>query len=436
MYYFLMHKNEIVALCNGFKIIKLFNDKRLPYGISNNDNIYMLDKWFASRKIPENRNNVSSIKNALDKLNIKFSDFPFLNYGLSLTDNYWFYPLKENFITIMSKIKFKKYEKELPKYENINYFENDFNDKLIQSIIYRTPVDKDMLITPDSTTGGTNQKYWVIRNGKRFLAKQNDVIYNYVAEKEIFASFVAYLINLCRETGKKKIIDVVDYQFEKGRTEYENVCFSELFTSTEYELVTYGQLISNTKKHKSGLGLLLDVKYDNFKDNVIINDYFDFLIILDFLTENKRSVNDIGFLYNSESMQIIKPAPVFGNADSFGYMKKDFTRANHELYSGNHKNVFFMNEEEQCKYIAKIDWLLPDLLYRECETFAKYLFSEDMYHFPRQYKENIINWLKYKIVMIANEKRLNIIRDAENGKTSETDDEVKYEGTDIISTTT
>lgn len=429
-----MHKDTIVALCKDNKTIKVFNETFLPKGIQSEGKSYSLKHWLEERKIPEDRKYYKKIEMTFINLGIDINYAHFLNYGLSLTDNYWFYQVEDNIISVLSKLKLKKYEKEIPKYSEINYYENEFNENFMQNIIYRKNVEEKNLLTPDMTTNGVNQKYWVIRNGKRILAKQNDTIFNYVAEKEILASFVAYMINQCRHTSKKKVIDCVNYQFEKGKTEYENVCFAENFTSLDEELVTYSQLTgyktlnSDEEKLKQ-----LEQFKEKYKNNVSIQDYLDFLIVLDFLTENERKEEDIGFLMSSSSMLILKPAPVYGNCNAFGYMKKDFTRASHELYSGHYKNVFGMNDVAQCRYISRLDWMLPDLLYRECDTFAKYLFSDDMVSFPRQYKENIVNWLKYRIVMIANEKKQNLIEEAMNAENSE---EKEYEGIDVISQST
>ena len=148
--------------------------------------------------------------------------------------------------------------------------------------------------------------------------------------------------------------------------------------------------------------------------------FFTFLYFyqrFDFITENNRNESDIGFIYNNGTNTILRPAPIYGNGDCIEFMKKDFTRANHELYSSNHINVFGMNEEKQCKYIAEnIKWFAPEMLYRKSDMFLEYLVNTDMSGLPRQYRDNLADWVKYKIVMIANARRQMAIAEEASGE--------------------
>lgn len=431
MYYFLMHKDTKVAICKDYKIVKLLDDEFLPIGTIKEDGVYTLKYWMEERKIPNKRINKRKIEKALSDIGVNFDNTAFINFGLSLEDHFWLFPLNESLPSILLKLKSKKDDEDFPKYENINYFQNKFDEKPMIDIISGNPISSTSLATPDFTTNGMNQKYWVIRNDKRFLVKQNDKIFEYVAEKELLAAFVIYLINRCRIAGKRKVIDATDYQFEAGKNQYQNVCYSKCFTDMDNELVTYKQLskaFDVPQINKKGK-LEYTTEY-YFKDNKIIQDYIDFIMVLDFLIENDRKEEDIGFLAKATNFGVMKPAPLYGNCNSFAYMNKDFSRAIHEPYCGSYVNVFGMNEMEQIQYIGKLDWIMPDLIYRESDMFLQYMFSDDMISFPNQYKENIANWFKYKIVMLAHEKKQNILEDAEKQEQAEI--EKNYEEGDII----
>jgi hypothetical protein len=400
-----MNKNKKVALCNNDTIVKIFEEKLIPFGATKEGETLNLNKWINERRIPENRSNYNLLSEEIQKLGNSFNTLHLENYSLSLTDNYWIYKLKYPYIAILLMQKFNMFDKKIPQYQDINYFDNPISSGFSEKIIYKQNITANDLKVPDATTNGKNIKYWVERNNKKYLVKQNDAIYNYVAEKELLSSFVAYLINECRLDGKKKIIDLAVYQYEKGQTELENCCFSEIFTSTETDLVSY-QMLTSKLNFENKTKQMEHIIKEYSQDINGIKDYFDFIILLDFLTESHRNETDIGLLYNNQYCRFTKPAPIYGGCNAFDYMIKDFTRASRQIYSSNHKNVFGMNEREQCLYIAQnIKWFLPEVMFRKTDTLLEYLSSEDMSAMPLQYKDNIADWLKYKLVLIANERR-------------------------------
>ena len=69
-----------------------------------------------------------------------------------------------------------------------------------------------------------------------------------------------------------------------------------------------------------------------------------------------------------------------------------------------------MDERQQVKYIAEnISWLAPETLYRKTDMLLEYLSSVEMSGLSRQQKNNIADWLKCKIVVIADAKRKMLI---------------------------
>lgn len=427
MYYFLMHKDTKVALCKEGKTVEIYEEKLIPKGAVKEDKQYDIKNWENERKIPEKRTNFRKIKNNLEKLNINIENAHHYNYGLSLTDCYWFYNTDYSFLTIKIMLKMKILDKKIPLWKDINYYDKKFEFGLLEKILHNKEIVFEDIYTPDITTNGCTQKYWVVRNKNFILVKQNDAIQNYVAEKELLASFVAYMLNECRIESKKKEIATASYQFEKGRDVTQNCCYSEIFTTKDESLVSYKMLSSNLSEKSK------QKKMEKFiKDNPNIRnlqDFFDFIIVLDFLTENIRDESDIGFIYNNNTGSILKPAPIYGNTNCFEYMKKDFTRANHKLYSSDHINVFGMNEEEQCKYIAEnIKWFMPDMLYRKSDMLMEFLVNIDMVGMPREYRDHIADWIKYKIVMIANLKRQIAIAEEANKDEQDSSQRVNSDG--------
>ena len=58
--------------------------------------------------------------------------------------------------------------------------------------------------------------------------------------------------------------------------------------------------------------------------SIHLKEYFDFIILFDFLTENKRTKDDIGFIIGNDSNRIMKPAPLYSFSKTFDYLEKDY----------------------------------------------------------------------------------------------------------------
>lgn len=411
-----MHKNKKVALCMNQIIVKVFDNASLPFGakkIKDSEELHIGD-WLNERRMPNDRINRAKFKEIFEKYDYRLGDIKSINYGLSLGDNYWFYPINLPYYLVLILLKFDGYNKKIPKYEDINFFDKELNAGFIEKMNLNKDIVKDDIFTPDITTNGINTKYWVSRNGKKYLVKQNDAIHNFIVEKELLSAFICFLLNECRVENKKKPIQLAEYQFEKGSKPLMNCCFSELFTSKNLDFVSYSSLTSNLSFENKFAEMEYVIKTHSESINGL-RDYFDFLIILDFLSENNRSGLDLGLLYDSQYGVFKQTAPVFGNCNGFDYMKKDFTRANHNLYSSSHINIFGMNEEEQCDYIAKeIKWFMPEMFFRKSDLILEYLGSEDLSAVPIQYRENMADWIKYKIVMIVNRRRQILLQEEMN----------------------
>lgn len=123
MKYILMNKNTPIVLIeydtnyNKIRnIYEIYNIDYAPLSIitANKDKledlVQVMNKWFKRRSIPSWRKDV---ENLLEKLNVTAPE-ELLNkaYGLSLSDQYW---IKE--------------EKSSIKWNDINFFENDFKYK-------------------------------------------------------------------------------------------------------------------------------------------------------------------------------------------------------------------------------------------------------------------------------------------------------------------
>lgn len=270
-----------------------------------------LSEWFKGRGIPSWRDQLDLL---LHRLNI-IAPFELLDksFGLSLSDQYWLKPLDSNI-----------------KYDDINFFENDFdylefmeaslskNSKIIQNIA--------SLRTPNNTTDGMLKKAWIIENGTRYLLKggyKNETLQPF---NEALAS------EICKRLG----FNHVEYTLDT----YKDMVISKCpcFTNINTELVTCHQIKENMKR------------YDN------INDYEEYIkkldiegikdarikmenmYILDFIIMNEdRHLNNFGIIRDVNTLKWLDVAPIFDNGQSLNIEYYD----EEELHISNEGKLFY-----------------------------------------------------------------------------------------------
>lgn len=268
----------------------------------NDDFRANLSKWFKGRSIPSwrdkldlllHRLNVSAPCELLDKA-----------FGLSLSDQYWLKPFDANI-----------------KYDDINFFDNDFdyaefmeaslskNGNIIQSI--------KSLKTPNNTTDGMLKKAWIIDNGTRYLLKGGYKNESLQPFNEVLAS------EICDRLG----FSHVKYTLDVYKDNIVSKC--PCFITKDTEFITCSQIINNMEKHKN----LDDYKnYIKMLEDKGIKDArikIENMYILDFLIMNEdRHLNNFGIIRDVNKLKWLDVAPIFDNGQSL--------------------NIEYYNEEEMC----------------------------------------------------------------------------------------
>lgn len=152
----LMHKNTPVAdvlVINGkiFSIKKILNEKHLPEGTLMQTSELLqrsLSNWQSVRAVPSERQNAEQI---IKKIGCSLSEAALKNMGVSLTDCYWF--KEDNDLT----------------WKDVNYHDNGFSHNFAKSCLLNTPDFN--FNTPDFTTDGALEKYWLSIDGVPSLIK-------------------------------------------------------------------------------------------------------------------------------------------------------------------------------------------------------------------------------------------------------------------------
>lgn len=367
----LMNKKEPVMLIEyntTFNLIEkvdeIYNIDFAPLAIYNayHDKSQNLAKeannWFRGRGIPSWRKDLEKL---LEKLNVS-SPEELLNksYGLSLSDQYW---LKEENSDI--------------KWENINFFTNDFEyeaflDASLDSSSKEISTDKAILRSPNNTTDGMLQKGWIIEDGKRILVKGT-----YTSSRE--ESFNEWLAS---QICKRLNFDYCNYNVDFINNE-KLVSKCNNFITENEEIISAYDIFKSIKKsnnindYEHYINILEKHDVPNARFNVASMFLVDYLMM-----NTDRHMKNFGVVRDVNTLKWVRTAPIFDTGQS---MQCDKVVANMNFEYG--KGKFFSNTEKDYDEILKIIYkdvkninidLLNDLPLDYENLLKKYQSKTDM----------------------------------------------------------
>lgn len=327
--YLLMHKNIEVLSCTMMEEIGVLQDiqeiyqpEHIPVGIGKRT----IDKkefrrWWTSRAIPKDRENVSTLLRRLGKESAE--ELLLGNLGLSLTDHYWMKP-KDMEAT----------------WEKVNFYQNPFSDKLGEDgLIPDSRHSTDY--TPTFSVGGKLLKQWCIEEKERVLLKGGTLPYQQEPVNEVFA-YEAYkalengncLPYTLRESIKHGLLSVCP-------------CFTD--ESLEFVPAYY---ILQEKKNSNSISYLRHYQEVCRGYGVYVEETMDTMLTMDFVLANTdRHMNNFGILRNSETLEWVCPAPVFDNGNSLWYQTATeciSNRTDLEIHS------FYPTQRRQLEHVKRL----------------------------------------------------------------------------------
>ena len=318
----LMNKNTgvLVAEYNTVskffdRIIEVKNIDYAPYILKSfyikddiNDTPFRtnLSEWFRGRGIPNWRDKLDLLLHRLDiSAPTELLDKAF---GLSLSDQYWLKPIDSNL-----------------KYDDINFFDNDFDyaEFLEASLSLNSKIVKKetSLITPNNTTDGMLKKAWIIEDGTRYLLKggyKNEILQPF---NEVLASMI------CDKLG----FNHVPYTLDVYKDTVVSKC--PCFINEDTELITAYQIRNDMKRHDNTDDYEEYIK--KLEENGISNarEKIENMYILDFLIMNEdRHLNNFGIIRDVNTLKWLDVAPIFDNGMALNIPYYD---ENEVIISGN-----------------------------------------------------------------------------------------------------
>ena len=331
----LMNKNKKIALLelnSEFNIIEkiyeIYNIDYAPLSFKNafydkvTNNEKALNEWYRGRGIPDWRKDIKSL---LENLNIKSTD-ELLNksYALSLSDQYWI----------------KEENQENLKWEDINFFTNDFKYKGYLNISLSSSSDNTEQVdlrSPNNTTDGMLQKAWIIENNKRVLVKGTFYSPKQEPLNEWLVSQICQKFNLdfCNYT-----IDIIDNKIVSKCEDFINEN-QEIITA--YDIFNSEKKDNNTNDFEHYINIL---EKNGIKDGrKKVQDMF----LIDYIVMNfDRHLKNYGIIRNVQNLKWEKVTPIFDTGEA---MQCDKIVNEMNFYDG--KCKFFTNTNMDISNLLK-----------------------------------------------------------------------------------
>ena len=344
MEFALMHKD--VRVCeldivdgNLVKVTGVSSFPHMPLGTVHDGVVDRgrVREWWHGRSIPASRyglaENLESlgISNPLELLS--------KSMGLSLSDHYW----------ISS-------EGSGIGWSDVNFYEHPFSDDVGDILFGNAPADGRTIdmSSPDNTSDGQLRKRWKIVNGERRLIKGGTGSLRQEPFNEAIAS--ALMSALGVEHVEYEVIWIGDepYYSCKG------------FIGPATELLSANRvLLSETRRNDVSV-------YDHFVDVCRVHGidavpFLDRMIVVDYILCNgDRHTNNFGIIRDPDTLEWLRPAPVFDSGSSLGYDTPTMRIAGMDVRCKPFRKEF----DRQLELVSDLSWfddaavrsVIPDIM--------------------------------------------------------------------------
>ena len=300
--YYIMNKDCIIA---EFDYITNELGTAVPKLVSGNlPEIYgdmKLKSWLETRRSAKHRAEIARMLRNLGMTDIK--SFIDISLGLTLTDTLWV-----------------KKEHSDSTWADVNLYDNEFSEIVSQTAFMGGISDLSFKTTsPEYGTDGMLPKCWVRRSDGVYLLKGGTRGFNGAGYEPYSEFFVSQLENALG-------IEHIDYNLDSYHDLIVSSC--KLVTSKEVSMIPSVYYFNNC----SELPEYLDIA-----DKLGAGERMCDMLVLDALTCNyDRHLNNIQFLVDSDTYEIISLAPVFDNGMGLCSHCKEETTESFIDYGNNH----------------------------------------------------------------------------------------------------
>ena len=301
-----------------------------------------LNDWWRGRSIPASR---AGIDAALRSIGISAPALLLEKcYGLSLSDHYWICPKDSGL-----------------RWEDVNFFTNDFSKDMGEVLFGREPDDPDRisLMSPDNTSDGWLRKKWIAADGKRYLMKGGSGVYQQEPYNEVIAS----------EIMRRLAVEHIPYTLTTENGKPYSLC--ENFVTTETELVPAWRVIASMKKSNQDSPFAHFLRCCDGLGIAGIELAIGKMLTVDYIIANEdRHYNNFGFIRNADTLEWRGLAPIYDSGTSLWY---NTARAGSPVES----KPFKKSHAEQINLVTDLKWFDIDALKGIDETIRSILSGSD-----------------------------------------------------------
>jgi len=202
----------------------------------------------------------------------------------------------------------------------VNLFTNDFDDAIAAGLFAGLGADLEFgaadLRFPSASTGGNVPKAWICVEGRRYLVKGVEKGNTQQAFNEAVGAYIH------RRQGKFEFVDYQFYNIDYGHGRQLGVS-AEAFTGEDLEFISAEELIRANKLSKRGatdFNLFVDACEAGGLDRSEVQAFLDYQILSDFvITNTDRNYGNFGVLRDANTLEFVKPAPIFDSGNSMFY---------------------------------------------------------------------------------------------------------------------
>lgn len=332
--YYIMNKDHIIAEFDyeinelGTAVPKLRSGS-LPSLFGD----MKLKSWLETRRSAKHRAEIAKLLRSLGMTDLK--SFIDVSLGLNLTDTLW---VKE--------------EHSDSKWADVNLYNNEFSEIVSQTAFMGGVSDFSFKTTsPEYGTDGMLPKCWIRRSDGVYLLKGGTNGFN-GAGKEPYSEF--FVSQLEDALG----IEHISYDLDTYRDRLVSTC--KLITSEEISMFPSVYYFKNCSELPEYLACA-----DKMNVGAKLRD----MLILDALTCNyDRHLNNIQFLVNSDTFEVIDLAPVFDNGMGLCSHCKEETVDEFIEYGCNHVPFAYYSFDDH------IPQLMSDDMYERISSIKDFEF--------------------------------------------------------------
>ena len=356
--YYIMNKDRIIA---EFDYITNELGTAVPKLVSGSlPEIYgdmKLKSWLETRRSGKRRSEIARMLRNLGMTDIK--SFIDISLGLTLTDTLW---VKE--------------EHSDSTWTDVNLYDNEFSEIVSQTAFMGGISDLSFKTTsPEYGTDGMLPKCWVRRSDGVYLLKGGTKGFNGAGYEPYSEFFISQL-----ETALR--LDHIEYGLDRYHDRLVSTC--KLITSKEVSMIPSVYYFKDCSELPEYLACA---------EKLGVGDKLRDMFILDALTCNyDRHLNNIQFLVDSDTYDIISLAPIFDNGMGLCSHCKDETTEAFIDYGSNHVPFAYYSFDDH------IPQLMSEEMYKRIDSIRDFSFTNhNEYPVSDERMDAINGFIHYRI---------------------------------------